>query len=156
MRGNRSAITPPNSRKSTIGTVRAARTWPSALAEPVRSSTAKVRAIPAIIEPSVLLNREAKYQAKLRSRSGATASRHVIAGGSVISNEAAVRLTCTVPGVRGGRASACTRVEASSTRALTRSQTSGVTQSSASVIRIRVPGLRCRERRTSSSAMART
>ena len=57
-RGKRSAITPPNSRNATSGIVCAASTWPSAVADPVRSSTAKVSAIPAIIVPRVSANRE--------------------------------------------------------------------------------------------------
>ena len=45
VRGSRSAITPPSSRKSTIGTVRAASTWPRAVARVrSRSSTAKASA----------------------------------------------------------------------------------------------------------------
>ncbi len=59
--------------------VLAASTCPRALAESVRSRTAKVSATPAIIDPSVLLNREVKYQAKFRSCSGAKAFRQVIA-----------------------------------------------------------------------------
>jgi hypothetical protein len=59
LRGNRSATTPPKSRKTTIGTVCAASTWPRAAAEPVRSRTAKASATVAIVLPRVLTNREA-------------------------------------------------------------------------------------------------
>ena len=58
VRGNRSATTPPNSRNSTIGIVCAASTWPRAEGESVTSSTAKARAMLAIIPPSVFTNRE--------------------------------------------------------------------------------------------------
>ncbi len=75
-RGNRSAITPPQSRNTTIGTVWAASTQPRTVAESVISSTAKASATLAIMLPRVLTNREAKYQRKFRSRSGATESFH--------------------------------------------------------------------------------
>ena len=76
VRGNRSAITPPQSRNTTIGIVCAASTWPSAVAESVISRTANASAMPAIMLPRVLTKRDAKYQRKLRSRSGATESVH--------------------------------------------------------------------------------
>ena len=56
-RENRSATTPPTSRNTTIGTKRAASTSPSALAEPVRSSTAKVSAMGAMAVPTVEMTR---------------------------------------------------------------------------------------------------
>ena len=52
-RGNRSETTPPISRNTTIGTVRAASTTPSALAESATSSTANANAIGAIPVPAV-------------------------------------------------------------------------------------------------------
>ena len=65
-------------------------------------------------------------------------------------------LTWIVPAVRGGRASLCTRWEASLDQGRgPAATTSGETQSSASVSCDRVRGLRLRERRTSSSAIAR-
>ncbi len=80
VRGNRSATTPPKSRNSTIGAVRAASTCPRAAAESVMSSTANASATPAIIEPRVLLKREAKYHAKLAWRSGANDCRQLMPG----------------------------------------------------------------------------
>ncbi len=59
-RSTRSAITPPSSRKTTIGTLRAASTWPRAVALSSMASTAKASAIGAIIEPAMLTAREAK------------------------------------------------------------------------------------------------
>jgi hypothetical protein len=58
-RENRSETTPPTSRKSTIGRVRAASTRPRPLAEPVRSSTANASAIGAMVEPAVDVTRAA-------------------------------------------------------------------------------------------------
>lgn len=52
-RSKRSEITPPNRRKSTIGTVWAARTRPSALAESLMSRTANASATVTIIEPVI-------------------------------------------------------------------------------------------------------
>ena len=50
-RGRRSAMTPPKSRKTTIGIELAASTMPKALAELPTSSTAKVSATSAMVEP---------------------------------------------------------------------------------------------------------
>ena len=77
VRGNRSEITPPHSSSAIIGIVCAASTCPSAKAESVMSSTAKASAMLAIITPSVLTDRDAKYHAKLGRRRGATASAQV-------------------------------------------------------------------------------
>lgn len=71
VRGKRSEITPPHRSSTIIGIVCAASTCLSAAAESVMSRTAKVSAMVAIIVPRVLTKREAKYQRKLRSRSGA-------------------------------------------------------------------------------------
>ena len=76
VRGNLSAMTPPQSRNTTSGIVCAARTCPRAVAESVISSTAKASAMGAMVLPMVLAERDAKYQRKLRSRSGATESVH--------------------------------------------------------------------------------
>ena len=57
----------------------AASTCPSALAESLMSSTAKARAMLDIRLPRVLTNREEKYHAKLRLRSGANEAAQVIA-----------------------------------------------------------------------------
>ena len=59
VRGNRSAMTPPKSRNTTIGMVCAASTWPNAEGESVISRTANARATFAIMLPSVLTKREA-------------------------------------------------------------------------------------------------
>ena len=77
VRGNLSAITPPQSRNTTSGIVCAARTCPRAVAESVISSTANASAMGAMVLPTVLAERDAKYQRKLRSRRGATESVHV-------------------------------------------------------------------------------
>ena len=53
-RGSRSAITPPTSRKTTIGIVLAASTMPSAPAESVTSRTANASATGAMVEPTRL------------------------------------------------------------------------------------------------------
>ena len=58
-RENRSETTPPTSRNSTIGMVRAASTRPRAPAESVRSSTAKASAIGAMVDPAVDVTRAA-------------------------------------------------------------------------------------------------
>ena len=59
-RSTRSAITPPRSRKTTIGTLRAASTCPRAVALSSIASTAKASAIGAIVEPQRFTDREAK------------------------------------------------------------------------------------------------
>jgi hypothetical protein len=59
VRENRSETTPPMRMNSTIGTVRAASTRPSAVAEWVIASTAKVRATGAIADPAVETTRAA-------------------------------------------------------------------------------------------------
>ena len=69
-RSNRSASTPPKSSTTTIGTMRAASTCPSVVAEPPRSSTAKAIATDAAVRPSRLTVREARYQANAGCRSG--------------------------------------------------------------------------------------
>jgi hypothetical protein len=79
VRGKRSEITPPHSSSTIIGIVCAASTCPRADAESVTSRTAKANAMLAIMLPSVLTNRDPKYQAKLRSRSGASDARQVTA-----------------------------------------------------------------------------
>lgn len=75
VRPKRSAMTPPANRKTTIGTLIAASTVPSALGESLTSSTAKASATLAMVPPAMLTSREAAYHRKLRSRSGARASR---------------------------------------------------------------------------------
>ena len=69
-RSNRSASTPPRSSTTTIGTVRAASTCPSVVAEPPRSSTAKAIATEAAVRPSRLTVRDARYQENAGCRSG--------------------------------------------------------------------------------------
>ena len=76
--GSGRTITPPQSSSTIIGMVCAARTWPSAIGRAVMSSTAKVSAMLAIMVPSVLTKREAKYHAKLRSPRGASAPSRLI------------------------------------------------------------------------------
>ena len=93
-RGSRSAITPPNSRNSTIGMVLAASTAPSAPGELETSSTANASATGAIVLPIMLIVLEAKYHRKFRSRSGANALSRVMAH----------NLTTAAPG-RGDRVS---------------------------------------------------
>ena len=60
VRPNRSAITPPARRNTTIGMLCAASTTPSAVAELLTSSTAKARATLAITPPTEFTSREKK------------------------------------------------------------------------------------------------
>jgi hypothetical protein len=61
-RGNRSAITPPTSRNTTLASERAPTTRPRSRTEPVRSSTANASAIGATALPSVVTVRPATSQ----------------------------------------------------------------------------------------------
>ena len=70
------------------------------------SSTAKASAMLAIMSPSVLTKRDAKYHAKLRPPRRRRAHRPRPHGGSRITKACVEALTWTVPGVRGGRAAA--------------------------------------------------
>ncbi len=79
VRPNRSATTPPTSRKTTRGMLLAASTVPRALGESLTSSTAKARATLAMVPPTRLTKREAAYQRKLGSPSGARAAVRVTA-----------------------------------------------------------------------------
>ena len=69
-RGRRSARTPPKSSTTIIGTVRAASTCPSVVADPPRSSTAKAIATEAAVTPRKVTVRDARYQANAGWRSG--------------------------------------------------------------------------------------
>ena len=60
VRPNRSARTPPASRKATIGMLYAASTVPSAVAELSTLSTAKDSAIPAMVVPARSTSRESQ------------------------------------------------------------------------------------------------
>jgi len=73
--GRRSATTPPKSRNSTIGTVLAASTSPSALVELSMDSTANASATPAIVLPAVFTVLATKYHRKFGWLSGARGSR---------------------------------------------------------------------------------
>jgi hypothetical protein len=69
-RGSRSAQTPPMSRKTSCGTIRAASTSPRSDAEPVRSRTAKASAIGAIALPRNEIPRARKRSRNSRLASG--------------------------------------------------------------------------------------
>ena len=60
VRPNRSAITPPARRNSTIGMLCAASTVPSAVGELLTSRTAKASAMPPMAEPAPFTSRERK------------------------------------------------------------------------------------------------
>ena len=70
LRGRRSARTPPKRRTATFAIERAATTSPRSAAEPVRSSTAKARAIGATALPTMLVVRAASSHRKAAWRNG--------------------------------------------------------------------------------------
>ncbi len=152
VRGNRSEITPPHSSSTIIGIVCAASTCPSAGAESVMSSTAKASAMLAIITPSVLTNRDAKYHAKLRSAQGrdGVGPGH---DGSPITKPCDDALTWRVPSVRGGRACSCSRAIARRIWSIAVAQVSGDTQVSMSE-ELAGPFTRWASRRTISQWVA--